>query len=65
MMRHARRALLLVAPFLLAPTATAYTECALGETVQRGNGRLMDCSGREASQWACNRASESEHAQGA
>jgi hypothetical protein len=66
MIRHARRASLLVALYLLASAATAYAECAwvLWESwFSEGTGDSWTALGCEVSQWACNRASEREYAQ--
>jgi len=67
MMRLGRRVSLLVAFYMLASAATAYAECAwvLWERwFSQGTGDSWTALGSEVSHWACNRASESEYAQG-
>jgi len=67
MMQLARRASLLVAFSLLTTGAMAHAECAwvLWERwFSEGTGGSWTALGSEVSQWVCNRASESEYAQG-
>ena len=66
-MRLLRWAPLLLALSLLTSAATAYAEHAwvLWERwFSEGTGDAWTALGSEVSQWACNRASESEYAQG-
>jgi hypothetical protein len=68
MMRLSRRASLLAAFSLFTSVATAHAECAwvLWERWSiEGAGDSWTALGSEGSQWACNRASEREYAQGA
>ncbi len=63
----ARHAGLLLALSLVTTAATAHAECAwvLWERwSSEGTGDSWTALGSEGSQWACNRASESEYAQG-
>ena len=66
MIQLTRRAAVVIALCVLTSAATAYADCAwvLWERwYNEETGDSWTALGSEASQWACNRASESEYAQ--
>ena len=64
-MMQLRRASVIATLSLLTSAATAYAECAwvLWERFSQGSGDSWTALGCEVSQWACNRARESEYSQ--